>query len=132
MKYMLDTNICVYIARRKPLGVLRRLQRTDVADVCVSAITVAELQYGVHKSARPQGNRLALAEFLASLEIASFGEAAAARYGEVRADLERRGTPIGPLDMLIAAHALSLDLTVVTNNDREFRRVPGLRTDNWV
>jgi tRNA(fMet)-specific endonuclease VapC len=129
--WLLDTNICIYLIKRKPEGVLLRLRRVDPSEVSVSAVTVAELLHGVAKSARPEQNALALAGFLAPIRVEPFDDAAAAAYGMVRATLERSGTPIGGMDMLIAAHALSLDCTLVTNNDREFRRVAGLRVENW-
>ena len=131
IKHMLDTNICIYIIRKKPDGVLRRLQRYRVSDIGVSAITLSELECGVAKSIKPQQNKLALAEFLAPIEIIPYDDMAAQQYGELRADLERKGTPIGSLDMLIAAHALSLKCVLVTNNEIEFRRVPGLKVENW-
>jgi len=130
--WLLDTNICIYLIKNKPARLLERLREIDIASVAVSSITTAELQYGVAKSARPEQNGLALAAFLAPLEVAAFDDAAAAAYGVVRARLERAGTPIGSLDMLIAAHALALDRTVVTNNTREFGRVSGLRVADWV
>ena len=131
IKHMLDTNICIYIIRKKLDGVLRRLQRYRVSDIGVSAITLSELEYGVAKSTKPQQNKLALAEFLAPIEILPYDDMAAQQYGELRADLERKGTPIGSLDMLIAAHALSLKCVLVTNDEIEFRRVPGLKVENW-
>lgn len=111
---------------------MKRLQNTDISEICISVITLSELEYGVAKSADKIQNRMALAEFLAPLEVVSFNENAAAKYGEIRAFLETRGKPIGAYDMMIAAHALSLDLTVVTNNVREFNRIPGLQIENWV
>lgn len=132
MKYLLDTDICIYLIQRRPGGVLSRLQQCMPGEVGLSSITVSELEYGVHKSSRPQENRLALAEFLAPLEILPYEDTAAGRYGEMRAMLERQGTPIGAMDLLIAAHALSRRLTLVTNNEREFRRLPGLKVVNWV
>ena len=131
IKHMLDTNICIYIIRKKLDGILRRLQRRRVSDIGVSAITLSELEYGVAKSTKPQQNKLALAEFLAPIEILPYDDMAAQQYGELRADLERKGAPIGSLDMLIAAHALSLKCVLVTNNEIEFRRVPGLKVENW-
>ena len=103
-----------------------------VGDVGISSITYCELQFGVSKSSRPEANQRALSEFLGPLKIGDFPAAAAPLYGELRAITERRGTPIGPLDLLIAAHALHLGLTLVTNNVREFERIPGLRLENWV
>jgi len=129
--WLLDTNICIYLIKKKPEQVFRRLRAVDIATVSISAVTVAELQYGVAKSARAEQNALALAAFLAPLVVEPFDDDAAARYGVVRADLERAGTPIGSMDLLIAAHALALGRTVVTNNVREFERVAGLKVENW-
>ena len=130
--WLLDTNICIYLIKRKPEAVLRRLRGVDIAQVALSSITVAELQYGVAKSTHPEQNMLALAAFLAPLEVEAFDDAAAAVYGRIRADLERRGTPIGSMDLLIAAHALALGRTIVTNNTREFIRVVALKVEYWV
>jgi tRNA(fMet)-specific endonuclease VapC len=132
MKYMLDTNICIYLIKKKPHSVIEKLRQTDASDVCLSVITLSELECGVEKSKHRDQNRLALAEFSASLEIVPFKPSATVTYGEIRSDLEKKGRPIGPLDMLIAAHAQSLDLTLVTNNEKEFKRVPKLRVENWV
>ena len=132
MRYMLDTNICIYLIKKKPARVMARFDELTVGDVGVSSVTVAELHFGVHKSRYPERNRRALEQFLLPLEIAAFGDRAAEAYGMVRAALERRGTPIGALDTLIAAHALSLEATLVTNNVSEFARVPGLQIDSWV
>ena len=132
MKLMLDTNICIYIIKQKPPEVLARFNRYDVGDIALSAVTVAELQYGVHKSQQSTRNQQALDQFLLPLIIVPFDQAAAVTYGDVRTSLERQGKPIGPLDTLIAAHALSLDLVLATNNVGEFGRVAGLRVENWV
>lgn len=129
--WLLDTNICIYLIKKRPQRLLARLRETDIDRVSVSAITVAELQYGVAKSARPEQNALALGALLAPLRVEPFDDAAATVYGAVRAGLERAGTPIGSLDLLIAAHALALDRALVTNNAREFERVAGLRVENW-
>lgn len=129
--WLLDTNICIYLIKGKPQPLLNRLREVDINTIAVSSITVAELQYGVAKSARPEQNALALAAFLAPLGVEPFDDAAAAVYGSIRAGLERAGKPIGSLDMLIAAHALALGRTVVTNNVREFDRVAGLKVENW-
>ena len=131
IKYMLDTNICIYIIRKKPEAVLRRLQRSRVSDIGISSVTLSELEYGAAKSTKPQQNKLALTEFLAPIEILPYDDLAAQQYGELRAHLERKGKPIGSLDMLIAAHALSLKCILVTNNEVEFRRVPKLNIENW-
>jgi tRNA(fMet)-specific endonuclease VapC len=131
MKYMLDTNICIYIIKRKPKAVLERFLKTDLSRIGISSITLSELTYGVHKSARPEQNQIALAQFLAPLEICSYGDEAAHYYGGLRAHLEKKGTPIGSLDMLIAAHALSIPCSLITNNTKEFMRIPDLKLENW-
>lgn len=129
--WLLDTDICIYLIKKKPERLLARLRQVDIRTVAISSITVAELQFGVAKSARPEQNALALAAFLAPLTVESFDDAAAASYGPLRADLERAGTPLGSLDMLIAAHAMALGRTIVTNNTREFERIEGLKIENW-
>ncbi len=131
MKYMLDTNICIYAIKRKPLQVFLHLQAHDPSEICISSVTYAELMYGVEKSLAIEKNRVALALLLANIEIKNFDAHAAAEYGKIRADLERSGTPIGALDMMIAGHAKALGCTVVTNNSREFQRVKGLELENW-
>ncbi|MCB8946151.1 MAG: type II toxin-antitoxin system VapC family toxin [Ardenticatenaceae bacterium] len=131
MKYMLDTNICIYLIKRKPAQVLKKFQIYDLGDICVSSITVAELQYGVEKSQHPKQNQTALDLFLSPLIIVDFDTSAAQHYGQIRANLESLGTPIGVYDLLIAGHAQSLGITLVTNNTREFTRVPKLSIENW-
>lgn len=131
MRYLLDTNICVYIINRKPPAVIERFRRMALGEVGVSSITAAELAFGVAKSGSAR-NRTALEKFLAPLEILPFGGDAIWVYGDIRSALERSGTPIGALDTLIAAHALSAKLTLVTNNLKEFQPVAGLRCENWV
>ncbi len=131
MKYLLDTDMCIYLIKRRPESVIRHLAEQPVGDVGVSAVTVAELQYGVARSAQTERNAQALELFLAPLVIAGFDAGAATAYGVVRAALERSGTPIGALDALIAAHALSLGATLVTHNTREFGLIPGLALANW-
>ena len=128
---MLDTNICIYVIKHKPEKVFQKLQEVDPSDVCISSVTYAELVHGVEKSAAVDKNRLALSILLANIEILDFDVNAAEGYGKIRADLEKNGTPIGPLDMMIAGHAMSLDYTVVTNNVKEFKRVSGLKIENW-
>ena len=130
--YMLDTSICIELLRGRAPRVFDRLRRCREDEVAVSAVTLAELQYGAARSARPEKHAVLVAEFCAPLAILPFDGLAAETYGTVRAVLERAGTPIGPLDTLIAAHALSLGLTVVTSNLREFRRVAGLNLENWL
>ena len=131
MTYMLDTNICIYAMKNRPEKVLQRLKLELNSGICVSSITLAELEYGVKHSSDPAKNERALLRFLFPLSILPFGPAAASEYGEIRAYLQKQGTPIGPLDMLIAGHARAEGLTLVTNNVREFERVPGLEIENW-
>jgi tRNA(fMet)-specific endonuclease VapC len=131
MKVMLDTNICIYLIKQQPAAVIQRFVSHPVGDIGLSSITAAELAYGVSKSRHVSKNRHALEQFLGPLEIAQFDQAAAWSYGSLRAQLEAKGTPIGSMDMLIAAHALSLGVRLVSNNIREFRRVPGIRLENW-
>lgn len=132
MSYLLDTNICVAIIRRKPSTVLERLTQQTPGSVAVSSITVAELTYGVEKSAKPEQNRIALEQFLLPLAIIDFDHAAAAAYGDIRVHLERQGLPIGAMDLLIGAHAQSTNRILVTNNTREFARIPHLQLENWL
>ena len=132
MRYMLDTNICIYAIKHKPEQVFMRLQEHDPIDICISSVTYAELVHGVEKSKAIEKNRVALALLLANIEIMNFDSLAAESYGEIRADLEKEGTPIGPLDMMIAGHAKALGYTVVTNNTKEFERVIGLTLENWI
>jgi len=132
MLFMLDTNICIYIIKNHPAEVIRKIKKFSPSDLVLSAIIVCELEYGVSKSSDPEKNRQTLVKFLAPFEICSFDEQAASHYGDIRAHLERSGKLIGAMDLLIAAHARSLSLTLVTNKQNEFERVPGLRTVNWV
>ena len=131
MRYMLDTNICIYAIKHKPEKMFQKLQEVEPEDVCVSSVTYAGLVHGVEKSAAVEKNRLALSMLLANIEILDFNVDAADCYGKIRADLEKKGTPIGPLDMMIAGHAQSLGYTVVTNNVKEFSRVMDLKIENW-
>ena len=130
IRYMLDTNVCVDLLRGRNRGIVRYIER-HADELAISTIVVAELQHGVFKSNNPTRHLNILANFFAPFEILPFDELAAGTYGRVRSSLERVGTPIGPLDTLIAAHALSLDCTMVTNNENEFRRVDGLMVENW-
>lgn len=132
MKYLLDTNICIYIIKQKPIEVFAKFQSLEIGSIGISSITLAELQYGVRKSAKVEKNLEALEKFISPMEIFDFDQEATHTYGIIRADLESRGLSIGPLDTLIAAHALSRNLTLVTNNEREFKRVNGLTVENWV
>ena len=131
MRYMLDTNICIYVIKHKPEKVFQKLENIDPRDVCISSVTYAELVCGVEKSSDVERNRVALSLLLSNIEIVSFDVDAANAYGKIRADLESKGTPIGPLDTMIAGHAVSLGCTIVTNNTREFSRVNDLKIDNW-
>lgn len=130
MRYMLDTNICIYAIKHRPASVIEALRAHEAAGIGISSITAAELYYGVRKSGSPR-NALALQHFLEPLEIADFDLHAAQAYAEVRQTLEAEGMPIGPLDTQIAAHALALGVVLVTNNSEEFSRVQGLRWENW-
>lgn len=132
MKYMLDTNICVYLIKKKPENVLINLRSNMDDGVAISAITLAELMHGVEASSYPEKNTLALNQFLSIVNILPFDDEAAAEYGKICAMLRRQGTPIGVMDMLIAAHAKAKGLIIVTNNVREFERVEGLGLENWV
>jgi len=131
MKYLLDTNICIYIIKQKPLIVLEKFKSCEIGDIGISVITLSELEYGVEKSLNPNKNKKALRDFLLPIEILDFDSVASEVYGKIRSYLEKEGTPIGAMDMLIAAHALSLGLPVITNNEKEFQRVPGLHVENW-
>ena len=131
MTYMLDTNICIYIIKKKPEKVLERFREKIEEGICISSITLAELQYGIKHSSKPSENEVALLRFILPLNVMPFDSEAATKYGEIREGLQKRGMPIGPMDMLIAAHALSENMILVTNNIREFERVNELKTENW-
>lgn len=131
MRFLLDTDICIYVINQRPAAVLERFLANEEAGLGISAITASELYWGVGKTGS-QRNLRALESFLAPLAVMEYDLEAAKAYGRVRAALEKKGSPIGPLDTQIAAHALALDLILVTNNQREFKRVPGLRVENWV
>lgn len=132
MKLMLDTNICIYIIKQQPVAVLKRFLEYQIGDIGISSITLSELRYGVAKSTHQEKNTKALDEFITPLEVVSFDEEAAHFYGDIRATLEKAGTPIGSMDMLIAAHAVSLGIPLVTNNAREFVRIPALNIIDWL
>lgn len=132
MEFLLDTNFCIYIIKKKPISVLERFKSSPLGSIGISSITFAELQYGVAKSIQAEKNREALNRFILPLEVIEFDYFASVEYGEIRAKLEKLGTPIGPLDTLIEAHAKSKNLTLVTNNEKEFRRVDGLKVKNWL
>lgn len=131
MRYMLDTNICIYAIKQNPDKVLLELKKHDPSSICISSLTYGELMYGVEKSKAKEKNLIALLYLLSNIEIIGFDNKAAEEYGRIRADLEKRGTPIGTIDTMITAHCKSLNYTVVTNNEKEFKRVKGLRVENW-
>ena len=131
MKFMLDTNICIYLIKRQSKKIIEHLKKHTACEVGISSITLAELQYGVAKSHHKRQNRIALDEFVLPLEIASFDEKAAETYGLIRSQLDEIGKPIGSLDTLLGAHALSLGVTLVTNNIREFERIKNLKVVDW-
>ena len=131
MHYMLDTNICIYIMKRQPPEVESRLRDVAVGDVSLSGIVLAELWYGIHRSQKPERNEAALRDFLRFVNILDWPLEAAGVYGAIRAALTYKGSPIGGNDLLIAAHAIYESATLVTNNGREFERVPGLNLENW-
>lgn len=131
MKYMLDTNICIYAIKHKPDTVISNFLSHDSEELCISAITYAELMHGVDKSMAVERNRIAMSLFLSPITILPFDELAAEEYGRIKAEIEKKGTPIGPMDTLIAGHAKSRGLILVTNNTREFNRVDDLTVENW-
>ena len=130
--YMLDTDICIYIIKRKPRSALNRLERLQPGQLAMSAITFAELMNGAKKSKQVEANVAKLNELGELIQILPFDQKAAIFYGDVRSTLERKGNIIGSNDLLIAAHALSLDCILVSNNEKEFKRVDGLRIENWI
>lgn len=132
MNYLLDTNTCIYIIKRKPISVFEKLNALAIGTIAISSITVAELEYGVKNSAYVEKNRHALLDFLSPMTILDFDYPADVEYGNIRKELETKGTPIGSMDLLIAAHAKSQNLVLVTNNEREFVRIKDLNIQNWV
>jgi tRNA(fMet)-specific endonuclease VapC len=132
VNYLLDTDTCIYIINRKPAAALRRVRAKRPDQVAISTITQAELEYGAARSEFPDRNRIALIQFLFPFLLLPFDQMAAVEYGSIRSVLESKGTPIGPMDLLIAAQAVAAGMTLVTNNEREFGRVQGLRMENWV
>ncbi len=131
--YMLDTNICIYVISRNHRNstAVERVAEHIGKDLCISSVTLSELEYGICKSSAPDKNRKALYQFLSSIPVIDYDSEAAKEYGDIRASLEKAGTPIGSMDMMIAAHARSRGFTVVTNNIREFERVSFLGVENW-
>ena len=131
MLVLLDTDICIYLIREQPDTIVDRFTRYAIGDIGISTITLAELEYGISKSSKPARNREALGQFTTPLVIVEFDRPASVAYGQLRATLEKKGQMIGGMDLLIAAHAVSLNIPIVTHNVREFRRVPGLRVETW-
>lgn len=132
MKYLLDTNICVYLIHDRSSGLRHHFRNLRTGDIGMSAITLSELSYGAALSHKPEENTAILKQFVATLVLAAYDDAAAEHYGAIRAELKKKEISIGTMDILIAAHAKSLDATLVTNNLRDFRRIPGLKIENWV
>ena len=132
MKFLLDTNICIYMIKNNPPEIRRRFQNITLGDIYISSVTVAELQYGVEKSIAKEKNTLALEAFLLPLVITPFDLDSAIAYSKIRTILERQGTPIGGMDTLIAAQAIAHDFTLVTHNLKEFQRIPNLKCETWV
>jgi tRNA(fMet)-specific endonuclease VapC len=132
MRYLLDTNICIYLIKKRPTEVLERFRQHPPKDVAISTITLFELQYGIEKSQYRQRSEDALAKFLLPLDLVDLDHSAAIEAASIRAQLEKNGMPIGPYDLLIAGLARSQGMTLVTNNTREFERIAELRLENWV
>lgn len=130
--YLLDTNICIYIIKKRPPTVLTRFEKINPDEICISVITLAELNYGVERSSSKKLNRRIVNEFKACLKVLPWDESCAAYYGNLRAYLELKGSPIGNMDLMIASHALAFDYILVSNNIKEFKRVPDLRFENWI
>jgi len=130
--YMLDTNICIYLIKKRPLGLLEKFKSIRKNSLCISVVTYAELTYGVERSSSKKMNQRIVTGFISYLDVLPWDMDAADHYGKLRSSLEKKGTPIGNMDMLIASHALSEKCVLVSNNFREFKRVPGLKYENWV
>jgi len=130
--FLLDTNICIYVIKKKPVNVLKTLKRKSRKKIYISSITIAELEYGVAKSNYPERNKIALIEFVSFFNILPFDNSDASEFGSIKTELEKKGTVIGPMDLLIASQAKSKHLILVTNNTKEFKRVQEIRIENWV
>jgi len=130
-QYLLDTNICIYIINHKPESVYQQFKKVNLENIFISTITEFELFYGVQKSSRPVKNKSALNEFLGYLNIIPFSSESSAIAARIRVDLERQGKPVGPYDLLIASEAINKGFTLVTNNEKEFKQVKGLKVENW-
>ncbi len=132
MMYLLDTNICIYIIKNQYLEIINKLDKVGIDKIGVSSVTIAEMEYGIAKSLKPKEAEAKLYEFLVPFEIYDFTISSARYYGRIRAELTKFGTPIGPMDMLIASIALSNEMTLVTNNVKEFERIRNLKIENWI
>ena len=132
MNYLLDTNTCIYVINKKPTSAVERIQTKRLEQIAISTVTQAELEYGIARSKHPEQNRVALLEFLLPFLILDFDQMAAVQYGLIRSYLESKGKPIGPMELMLAAQARSRDLVLVTNNEKEFRRIEGLKIENWI
>ena len=132
MKYLLDTNICIYIINKRPASVLDNICSKHPDEISISSITIAELNYGAERSRYPHQNRIAILEFLMPFNLLNFDQRAASYYGKIREKLESKGTPIGPMDLLLASQATAYNLIFVTNNIKEFKRIDILRLENWL
>ena len=131
MKYMLDTNICIYLIKKKPEKLLRKFSEYAIEEICISSMTIAEMEFGCFRRQYPVRSRIALTEFLSPFRVLDFDSRAAYYYGEIKNHLFKKGKPIGEMDTLIAGHAKAMGLTIITNNMKEFKRVPDLECENW-
>ena len=132
MKYLLDTNTCIYVINKKSKTILNKLSEIEISEMVISSITVAELFFGVEKSSKKEENLTSLNNFLLPFGILNFDSSDSVTYAKIRTELQKAGTPIGPMDLLIASQAISKDLILVSNNTREFQRVQNLKLENWV
>ncbi len=132
MKYLLDTNICIYIINKRPASVLDTIRSKHPDEISISSITIAELNYGAERSRNPHLNRIAILEFLIPFSLLDFDQRSAFCYGKIRKKLESKGTPIGPMDLLLASQATAYNLIFVTHNIKEFERIDNLRLENWL
>ena len=130
--YMLDTDTCSHIIRERPIGVLEHFRKLAMEQICISTVTYAELLYGVERSSFKRINRPIIDDFVQHLDVIDWDNGAAEQYGKIRSDLKARGQPIGAMDMMIAAHAKSIKSVLVTNNQKHFARIKGLKVENWV
>ena len=132
MRYLIDTNICIYIMNQRDQSLIQRFKKIPIGEICISSITLSELSYGVYKSSSLIKNKQRLQEFILPFHILFFNKKSAEIYGQIRSQPEKKGQTIGSFDMLIASHAMSEDLVLVTNNDKEFKRIKNLKIENWL